>query len=212
MMWGNIDATQSCPVPKDSTAWHLGQRLLRGYADVCTLGGSCMGTRMCVHPGVPVCVHGCVYTQGLLHGYADACTPRGSCVGTWVCVHPGAPTWVHRCMYTQKVMSVGGAFIWPLPQVTSEQQKTHESQVTPSLPRTWAEARASLRGGDRAGDLWWPRLIWGRGTPRSGFRAGGGVWSGRKDGVNPRRESKDGGSPGQPPPKEGPAAWATAGK
>lgn len=54
MMWGNIDATQSCPVPKNSTAWHLNQRLLHEYADVCT-------------------------PKGLLHGYTDACTCRAVC-------------------------------------------------------------------------------------------------------------------------------------
>lgn len=133
MMWGNIDATQSCPVPKNSTAWHLDQRLL--------------------------------------HEYADACTPRGSCMGIQMRVHAE--------------LSVGGAFVWPLPQVTSKQWKTHKSQVTLFLPKTWAAAKASLRGGYRGGDLWWPRLMWGRGTPRSGFRAGGGVWSSREDGVSP---------------------------
>lgn len=75
---------------------------------------------------------------GLLHGYTDACTHRA--------------------------VSVGGAFVWPLPQVTSEQWKTHTSQVTLFLPKTWAAARASLRGGYRGGNLWWPRLV-GKGNP-----------------------------------------------
>ena len=48
-MWGNTDATQSCPVPKDSTAWHLDQRLLHGYTDACTPRGSCTGTQTRVH-------------------------------------------------------------------------------------------------------------------------------------------------------------------
>lgn len=66
--------------------------------------GSCVGTQMCVHPGAPGWVCGCVYTQGLLRGYVDACIPRGSCVGTQMCLHPGAPAWVHGCVYTQGLL------------------------------------------------------------------------------------------------------------